>query len=169
MERPQVHIPFRMWGDDVAATKNKSIDVIHCTSAVADRVKAVFSRLLCCAFPLSFILPEGIDKLMSVLVWSFVALSTGEWPSTDWTGTPFPVTCWRHGKAALKLAGGFCAIVCEVAGDWKFLKELLRLPQHYGKTICCHICKALKIASGGLAFTDFKSSAEHRRQRRCAS
>ena len=155
-------IPFRLWNDDVAVTKTRSLTVTHISSALASHVSSLYTKLLCFGVPLGFILPEGLDMVVGVVVWSLVQLMLGTWPATDWRNEPWPATHWRAQNSGRPLAGRFRGILAEITADWKALKEILKLPQHYGKTLCCHRCVAQR-SLGPVGYMHFHTDAVHRR------
>ena len=52
-------------------------------------------------------------------------------------------------------------IVCEILGDWKWIKEIFKFEFWYGKVMCCHQCMARKDFSE-LSFVNFFGDATHR-------
>ena len=83
-----------------------------------------------------------------------------EWPEMDYDGNPWPTNHWRSRKRGPLTS--FRLVVAEITADWKALKELLQLPQHYGKLLCCHRCGAERNL-GPLGFVHILASALHRR------
>ena len=63
--------------------------------------------------------------------WSFSALATGKWPHRDWRGQLYAPSSPEGKKAGQPLAGGYSAVLVQVAGDldffpsgWKHLESL---------------------------------------------
>ncbi len=146
---PNVFIPVGMHGDDAGVSAGEKVLVLTwgaLTSAGgAPDTRIVFT--MCQATEAS----KGatvVPKIYKVLAWSFSALASGCWPTTDHEGAVFPPDSARGRRAGSpllvhngKLVGGKFA---EMRGDWKYLKETMHLHEHYGKTQVCHRCKASK-------------------------
>ena len=102
-----------------------------------------FSRLLLIALPLSKACSEEtFAALVEVLAWSYSLTdpsTTGTMPSRGFYGEHWPANSQRAAWANdnTPIAGGYCLIVIQLCGDWKFLKELLRLEVHYGRDVVC--------------------------------
>ena len=47
-------------------------------------------------------------------------------------------------------------------GDWKWIKEALRLAQHFNTDLCCHLCRAHKNIRRNI-YTDVSEEAGYRR------
>jgi len=78
------------------------------------------------------------DDIMSAVSWSFQLLAAGMFPMTrhdeeKWLSTD----CWRKKKAGLSIPKG---ILVEVKGDWAFMKDTFRFPQHNELNGCCWLC-----------------------------
>ena len=153
---PHRYIPLRLHGDDVAVSSNSSMLVVSLTSLLSSHLPNRDAKVLVMSIPLGDITPEGIDSLYSVIVWSCNVAFHGKWPSSGPKGE-----CWdrhrdRHGQP---LAGGFRFMIAEIVGDWKWLRESLRLPQWYGKRFCCHICTAVKELDHDDSYVNFTSTS----------
>ncbi len=104
------------------------------------------------------------DQAYDVLVWSLRALAQGFHPRRAHDGSDFtdPRRLALAG-APLVLEGGarVVGIFRELRGDWKYLKEVLHLQQHYLRNNVCHKCPATK-KEGPNFFADFRRCAGHR-------
>ena len=83
---------------------------------------------------------ETMDDVMSVICWSLEALATGTFPNQRHDGAP-----WQKGEHfnRQRKAGksiGCKALLTQIRGDWKMLKDIFRLPQHNEKEGCCWKC-----------------------------
>ena len=89
---------------------------------------------------------ETLEGLYNVIKWSFDILDSGIWPSCDHLGNPFPEGSIRHvnGAERKSLQGGCKSYLTEFLGDWKFVKDALRLQQHYNTRMICVNCPATK-------------------------
>ena len=82
-----------------------------------------------------------LDDIFEVVRWSFKQLAAKTWPSCRHDGTPFgPTDTWRKKKhGSLPVRG----VLCQIKGDWKMFKEVLKLPGWQDEHICfqCNIRK----------------------------
>lgn len=82
------------------------------------------------------------------------------YPAHDHTGRA--LSGRRAALAGRRLAGDFQAVFAELRGDWKFLRESLRLSHYYNHpTYLCHACRASRRIKR-LLYTDFTPTARHR-------
>jgi hypothetical protein len=105
------------------------------------------------------------------LVWSLNALGEGVFPDRDHRGRKFGRDYEPHRAkfAGFPLAGGYVGCWAELRGDWKFLKQVLKLQEHYSNRVSvCHLCKASG-KTPGLEFTDFSMTAPHRLTRHAST
>ena len=79
--------------------------------------------------------PETFDDILNVIAWSFRVLREGKYPTTRHDGTPFTP---GDDKYRLKHQGSALqhALLCEIRGDWKMYKDILRLPGWQEKENC---------------------------------
>ena len=100
-----------------------------------------------------------MEPIYDVLAWSMGALALGTHPSRDYRGAEFPSGSKQALRAGKPICGGFRLVLCEILGDWKFLKEEFRMKHHYGTNECCWMCKATKRV-GALSAFDFRDGAQ---------
>ena len=126
---PGKFYPMRMHGDDLPVTKHIQMLVLNLVSIVAAHSSTALVKILMAGISLGYILEDGIDEVIRIIVWSSMQLRLGVWPATDWEGRPWPEGSWRKRLGAAKrlLAGGFRAIVTELTGDWKYHKEVMHV------------------------------------------
>ena len=78
------------------------------------------------------------DDIFAVLAWSFQHLAAGRFPSSRHDNEPWLQTdIWRKKHALQKLPR---SILVELRGDWAFMKETFRFPQHNELLGCCWLC-----------------------------
>ena len=82
-----------------------------------------------------------LDDIFRIIVWSLQQLNEGAWPEKAHDGSSFYSKSRRFAARGRPLLGGFRAVLSEVWGDWKFLKETFEL-KHYANNSVCHLCKA---------------------------
>ena len=83
----------------------------------------------------------------------------------DHRGRPFAEDYHRSRfRRGQSLAGDFVGAWCEMRGDWKYLREALKLKHHYNcKQHICHLCGVLKETGiAGMSCTNFRRDALHR-------
>ena len=80
---------------------------------------------------------ETFDDILAVITWSFQILRGGEYPSMRHDGTKFKdgQDKYRMKHKNQKLHH---ALLCEVRGDWKMYKDVLRLPGWQEAESCCN-------------------------------
>ena len=78
------------------------------------------------------------DDIMAVISWSFQQLAAGRYPISRHDGLQWQVTdAWRKKKNLQPLPR---AVLVEVKGDWAFMKDTFRFPQHNELLGCCWLC-----------------------------
>ena len=119
-------------------------------------------------FPIFYILlrnllGDTLDTLYRVVAWSMHVLLQGTFPDKDWDNKAWEPGTWRSemAKAKAKIADGWVFLLTEVIGDWKCLKECLKLNKYYAHKYICMFCAASKPV-GRCCFTDFRDCAGHR-------
>ncbi len=168
-EEPTLIIPIGIHGDDAGVAAGEKVLVL------------TWGSLACHGGPrdsrITFSMVKGSEatrganvqeELYKVLVWSFQCLAAGKYPAEDHTGQPFNAQLRRElaGRALYTLQGhAVGGRFAEMRGDWKFLKESLRLEQHYGRNNVCHRCAAQK-RPGVLHYANFGQDAVLRSTRR---
>ena len=135
---PGKFYPMRMHGDDLPVTKHIQMLVLNLVSIVAAHSSTALVKILMAGISLGYILEDGIDEVIRIIVWSCMQLRLGVWPATDWEGRPWPEGSWRKRLGAAKrlLAGGFRAIVTELTGDWKYHKEVMNVNELPLSVLC---------------------------------
>ena len=157
----QVVAPLRIYGDDCEHFKNQSCLIMSWSSPLCS-LPVKQSRFLITALPLPEVVSnDTLNRINTYVGWSMQALYEGKWPALDPDGEP-----WPPGSDRAKLAGtdldpvfGSRAMIGQLAGDWKFLKEVLHLPRHYNRRDMCHECLAVHHGEGP-PFSDFGDEAE---------
>ena len=98
------------------------------------------------------------DDICAVIAWSFQQLAAGRFPvfrhdEDKWLASD----AWRKKKTGLLLPK---CILAEVKGDWAFMKDTFRFPQHNENMGCCWLCS---VCPGGIR--NATSSAPWRNER----
>ncbi len=153
-------VPLGVHGDDAGVQVSEKITIVN-FGAVTSPGPTWDSRIL-------FTCVKGsdaerganvLDEAYRVLAWSLRCVTAGTFPDRDHNGVAFGPA---HHPARAAKAGqplGLYGKIVEVRGDWKFLREALRLRQHYGRAErICHLCRATKWA-GPEHFSDFSRGA----------
>ena len=94
------------------------------------------------------------EDFMQVLAWSLEALYCGLWPSTDWTGAPWPPDSPDARRANSPLAQGFCGVVVAFSGDMDFFSTYLGLPRWNAASPCSQCNCTRRGASAWHCFGD---------------
>ena len=159
LEDPERFIPLRLFGDDVAVTKNISLECVNVASVFSSALPAMLAKIISLTIPLGEITKDGLFMLYDILRWSIAVMLDGHWPEKDPFGQHWPRRSYRAVKGASRdpLASGYRFVVCEILGDWKWVRECLSMPYWYGKKACCHTCRALKVLGTDVSFVDFRS------------
>ncbi len=168
-EEPTLIVPIGIRGDDAGVAAGEKVLVL------------TWGSLTCHGGPrdsrITFSMVKGSEatrganvqeELYKVLVWSFQRLAAGKYPAEDHTGQPFNAQLRRElaGHALYTLQGHTVGgRFAEMRSDWKFLKESLRLEQHYGRNNVRHRCAAQK-RPGVLHYANFGQDAALRSTRR---
>jgi hypothetical protein len=82
------------------------------------------------------------DDILDVIAWSFRACAVGKYPSQRHDESAFTQLDSKRRKLAGKSLPVKAAL-CEIRGDWMFLKETFRLPAWNEKAGCCFKCKII--------------------------
>ena len=169
-------IPIGLHGDDAGVQGGEQVLVITFNSLLSPQ-STFDSRICLTMVRVSQLTQDVLHKISEVLRWTLERAAKGRFPTSNHEGKTF-VSKWDpncgdsvvdpiRARLAGKLIGnGIRAAWSELRGDWKFLKELLHLPYHYG---ChgggriCHRCKVLKFTDDPeYRYTNFLQTAGHR-------
>lgn len=154
---PMHAIPYGIYGDDAGVFQTEKILILLWGGVVEDH-PTLISRLLFTAVPYSRVIPDvTLPEIYKVWKWSLTWLGIGEYPPWDHNGRHFGPGFHpdRARMAGNRIAGDFVGVFSEMRGDWKYLREALKLKQHYGANSCCHLCRAHK-QNQRLLFTNFR-------------
>jgi hypothetical protein len=78
------------------------------------------------------------DDILKIISWSMEHLAAGMFPVQRHDAEPWQHSdTWRKRKSNQPLPRG---ILVEVKGDWAFMKDCFRFPQHNEKQGCCWLC-----------------------------
>jgi hypothetical protein len=163
---PTKRVPLGMHGDDAGMSGQESVLAITWGSLAGCQSSTFDTRIAFSMVKTRLVTESTMDDLYLVLQWSFEALATGRYPYNDHRGRPFaldhhPKRFARRGKL---LAGGFVGAWAEMRGDWKYLREALKLKHHYNcHQHICHLCGVMKATHhAGMLYTNFRQDALHR-------
>ena len=138
--------PLRIYGDDAEVRKGKSCLILTWSGSACRHVSTRMSRFLIAALPVDKTVENmrAHDLIYGHIVWSFTALLDGKFPLTDPDGEPWPPGSWRARQAGAPLDGRRACVgaLAEFMGDWKWLRECLKLKRNYNCRLCCHLCLA---------------------------
>ena len=159
---PATTLPIGLHGDGVPFSKKDSIELLSYNflgEPMGDRMPfAGISKMYTCKC--GCLGRHTFDDLLEVFVWSLRALLRGVHPSVGPRNEPL------QDPALLKDAGQplQCpqAVLCQVRGDWPFLKQLFSVPVWNNFSICW-LCFADK---GENSYKDGRSSANWRSRRK---
>lgn len=131
-----------LWGDGIASKwdRTESLEVV--TLSLPGFGPGRDIRIPLCGISKRFLLQhETIDRILSVLLWSFRALARGAHPSARHDGSE-----WGPGEAhRAKMSDrpvGVKGFLVELRGDWAWFKTVLRLPAWNESRGCCWLCRA---------------------------
>ena len=102
-------------------------------------------RIPLTAFLKEHVGPNTFDDVFDVLHWSFVHLGSKRWPSSRHDGSAFnaKTDSWRQRQRAADPMLPIGGVLCQIKGDWKMMKEVLKLPGWQDEEVCflCNIKK----------------------------
>lgn len=151
--------PLRLYGDD-AEDHKKQKSLILTWSCTCCHLPTMKSRFLITILPLTDVVTDmTVQVVLEYIAWSMHVLLRGEWPLLDPHGQQWPEGTIHAKSAGLPLdpLHGSRGGLGQFMGDWKFLADVLCLPQNYRRRLCCHWCCAVHHGPGP-SFADF---AEH--------
>ena len=141
---PRKCIPVRIWGDDAAATKDKSLYCLSVSSVVTLHLASLFSRMLIFAVTVGRFV--NLEPLWRMLLWSLQCLLDGIMPAVDHLNQP--LTGERLAKAGLEVCAGLAFLLTQFTGDLKFLVDTCLFRAHHGTSPeFCWRCRAVKTPS----------------------
>lgn len=152
-------IPLRIHGDGAEFSRRSAMVCMTWGSALARSGSPWDSRLLLFCIPKDRMTPNTLAQILRPVAWSLAVMIDGTWPSEDWQGRPWPVGSRQHLLAGQPLAGGHCAAVCDVVGDWAWICELFSAPTWASHNMCWQCDATLQ---GDLEFSNFRSTAPWR-------
>ncbi len=88
--------------------------------------------------------PNTFDDVFAVVQWSFVHLAAKRWPAARHDGSPFGAQdAWRKRRQVADATLPIGGVLCQIKGDWKMMKEVLKLPGWQDDEVCflCNIKK----------------------------
>lgn len=154
-------IPLGMHGDGVPFTKKHSLEVLSWNPLghpAGDRVpfSGISKQFICKCGCLG---RHTWDAVLEVFAWSCRALIIGKHPSVGPSGEPVA-------GALVSLAGQPLqqAVLCQVRGDWPFLKALFSVPAWNNQQMCW-MCTAENTGEGPLDFRNVGLTAAWRQGR----
>ena len=153
---PGSYIPLRLHGDDAPMTKSSGLLVLQITSLLCP-LPSMLSKILVMAIPMALIVPDKtMPELYRAVVWSFQVLLNGTMPHCDHTGKPFSKakksTRYRVTAAGQRVCGPYFAVLMQILGDWKFIKEEFKLAKNYNGVEFCYKCRGVKRGVGPKAY-----------------
>ena len=101
---------------------------------------------------------HGYDTMGDIwhfLHWNFKALASGVYPDRDWLGRPFEAGSVRASLAGKTFMGGLFAILIQIAGDYDWEANELKLA-HWGCNSPCSFCRCNKTT---MPYTDFRPTS----------
>ena len=155
-------IPWGTHGDGVPITRagagSASLQTLS-TSSLVGIGNTIDTHWLFSSYPTSIAAkrkPRGYltsEPLWQTLMWDLQACSTGEFPSTDHLGVPWPEGSPRAQRAGQRIAGGYrlCHLYNRGDLDWHCNETLLA---HWGQAQPCFKCPCDRL---GNPWTDFEN------------
>ena len=133
-------VSIGMWGDGVPMNfdRTQSLDVLSFSLPGLEGSQHGL-RFPITVLPKKYIIRHNTkDDIFNVVSWSFQHLFAGRFPNTRHDGEPWLETdVWRKKRSLLKCPTAF---LVEMRGDWAFMKECFRFPQHNEVLGCCWLC-----------------------------
>lgn len=153
--------PLGLHGDGVPFTKNQSLELLSWNVlgvAGGDRVPftGVSKSFICRCGCLG---RHTWDDVLSVMAWSIRALVNGVHPSVGPDGRQLEGKLLELARGKLQRQG----VLCQIRGDWPFLKTLLSIPSWTSDRICW-MCPADK-SDTKMSYKCCSSDATWRQQR----
>jgi len=134
-------VAINMWGDGVPMNfdRTQSLEVFSMS------LPGLSSELHSLRFPIIVVPKRYIvkgktkDDILRVISWSMEHLAAGTFPQERHDEMPWLQSdSWRKKKKSNPLPR---SILVEVKGDWAFMKDCFRFPQHNETAGCCWLCK----------------------------
>ena len=129
-------------------------------SVLVGKSKSADVKMLIFAFPKTWLLPESLDDIMKVVVWSLGCLMDGTYPRHDHKGNPWPQGSTREFLGGKQLAHDDSrGVFVEARGDWEWRAQCWHLPTASTMELCYKCGATLR---GPLAFDNFAPDAPQR-------
>ena len=159
---PATTIPIGLHGDGVPFTKHDSVELLSYNflgEPMGDRIPfSGISKMYTCKC--GCLGRHTFDDMLEVFVWSLRALLCGTHPAVGPRNEPLT------DAALLKVSGAKLqcppALLCQVRGDWPFLKQLFSVPV-WNNFCICWLCYADKDER---SYKDGRSNAKWRARRK---
>ena len=161
-------IPLSVHGDAVPCIAvgragTRSLDVYSWQSCFANGPSIEVKQLAVSIFEQNKA-SGTMEAMWEVMLWSFVALSRGEWPRADHKGVPYAPGSAAAALGGRPLAGGYYAVILQVKGDWDWFAKVLGLRSATAHK-CCEWCDSDKSSGdSGMWPTDFSDAAVWKRR-----
>ena len=149
-------VPITEHGDEGLYCKNDGDCVlVRSIHGELTELMSDLTRLLESALPCAIICEGTIEALIAAQEWGWECAYQGIWPVLDHLRRPITEATGRHrfARRGEFLAGPYRFAYAGSLGDWKYLKEVWHLADHYNADCCCHKCRAHK-KNPALLFTD---------------
>ena len=143
-ERPTDFIPLRLWGDDSGINKKQTRSIrALCWSSATCTLPSLQSKMAIYYLQCQKMLPDSERELHKVVAWSLNCLIMGVFPKSDHQNKPLRGARLKNaGKPLSMTHPSTRGIFCQAGGDWKYLKEVWKLPQNWQTPHVCHECLA---------------------------
>lgn len=131
-----------LWGDAAPCNWDRS-ESIHVFSMNMPGLTGDWKTLripITCLSKKNIAQKDTYDDILAVLAWSLQHCATGAFPKCRHDGTPWSSSDHNRAKNSSKTLG-LKACLCEVRGDWAFLKECFGFPAWNEVRGMCWRCK----------------------------
>ena len=126
---PCTCIPIRLHGDDCKE--------FMCLSWTSTQIRQ-FARNPVTCFVSAEATDETYDEIDIIWRWCLDVLASGHWPTANHLGQEF-TSGYRQRNAGQPFPGNLRAVLAQILADWKWIKERMGFPQHYGAFL--HVLK----------------------------
>ena len=142
-------LPLGVHGDAGAFTKHDSLMVISWNGLLGMSGESRVKRFVFTFVRKATYTPETLDRIFTLLSWSFNAMARGLEPTLNWDDNP---TLLQPSA----LAGPYTGVLTHIRGDWQFYVEIFQFPPWNGAIRMCWLCRA----SSSIEFLAFTNCAE---------